>query len=464
MISVTARCLTILKRRPTNELTRRSMSTLETIVKRKESEEEEVPRMKLNHKKWKKEEEDVIDTKYCETDYYFDGYLRKVYPYYFTYKTFCKRRWIGRKLTDVINDEFRVLKEGQLEQKINIGDIRVNDAVVDVDYVLVDLDRISSRIHRHELPVLSSSIQVVHEDDDFVVINKPPSLPVHPCGRYRFNTTIALLYKEYGYKKLHIIHRLDRLTSGILMFAKTTEAANKVSREICSREVSKEYLCRVEGDFPFTEEVSVNKKLKIICKKIGLSVVTTDHDLLGKESETVFKKLSYNGKSSLVSCKPKTGRTHQIRVHLQYLGFPIINDPLYNSTAFGPKKGKDGDYNGMTTEELILELRRHHDVGDWIERSQEGDIIGIREDYVDPEEDDSTLAYIDACADSLKKEPSFDSSKVTIDPVCPECDTRYMNPKAKHLMLFLHALRYSGKDFDYKTPLPFWAKDDYIAL
>ena len=439
-------------------------TTTETAFKRKEAEEESS--CEENKKRWRREsDEDLLDTKYCETEYYFDGYLRKVYPYYYTYKSFCKRRWIGRKLSEVLSHEFRVLKEGQLEYKFKVGDVRVNESLVDIDYVLKDLDRISSRVHRHELPVLSTSIKVVHEDDNYVVINKPPSLPVHPCGRYRFNSTIALLYKEYGYKKLYIAHRLDRLTSGLLILSKNVQTAAKLAEEITSRTVCKQYVCRVEGDFRVNdqEKVIVDKKLKIICKKIGLSVVTEDDDNQGKESTTEFEKLSFNGKSSLVLCKPKTGRTHQIRVHLQFLGYPIVNDPLYNSTAFGPKKGKDGDYNGMTMDELIKELRKHHDVGDWIERSQEGNIIGISEDYVDPEEHDSTLAYLQDI-DFVKKESTFDPTKVALDPFCPECDVRYMNPKAKHLMLFLHALSYSGQGWSFKTDMPFWAKDDYTAL
>lgn len=78
-------------------------------------------------------------------------------------------------------------------------------------------------------------------------------------------------------------------------------------------------------------------------------------DEQGKDSLTVFNRISTDGKTSLVSCQPKTGRTHQIRLHLQYLGHPIIDDALYNSYDFGPNKGKGGDYGTKNLDEVSLQ-------------------------------------------------------------------------------------------------------------
>ena len=89
-----------------------------------------------------------------------------------------------------------------------------------------------------------------------------------------------------------------------------------------------------------SEEIVVDKPLLRISAKIGAHII---HET-GKESLTVFNKISSDGQTSIIRCFPKTGRTHQIRVHLQYLGFPIVNDSSYNSYAFGPAKGKNGDY------------------------------------------------------------------------------------------------------------------------
>lgn len=90
--------------------------------------------------------------------------------------------------------------------------------------------------------------------------------------------------------------------------------------------------------------------------KTGLQIVDEKN---GKESKTVFKRISTDGKTSLVQCEPLTGRTHQIRVHLQYLGYPIANDPLYNCDSFGPNIGKGGDYGEGTLQDvswLIIKL------------------------------------------------------------------------------------------------------------
>ena len=97
-------------------------------------------------------------------------------------------------------------------------------------------------------------------------------------------------------------------------------------------------MCRVEGEFP-EEEVVCQEPIEVVSYKIGVCKVSEK----GKDCLTRFKRLSYNGKSSVVLCKPQTGRMHQIRVHLQYLGYPVVNDPLYNHVVFGPQKGKGGN-------------------------------------------------------------------------------------------------------------------------
>lgn len=115
-----------------------------------------------------------------------------------------------------------------------------------------------------------------------------------------------------------------------------------------SRVSFKDLFSRLSNNYIHREEITVDQPIQKISHKIGLSIV----DPAGKQSVTKFKKISFNGKTSLVHCFPRTGRMHQIRVHLQYLGFPIANDPLYNSFAYGPEKGKGGNY-GKSKEEVI---------------------------------------------------------------------------------------------------------------
>ncbi|RZF35892.1 hypothetical protein LSTR_LSTR014145, partial [Laodelphax striatellus] len=96
----------------------------------------------------------------------------------------------------------------------------------------------------HETPVLAKSLRLVHVDDDIVALDKPCSLPVHPCGRYRHNTVVFILAKEYQLRNLRTIHRLDRLTSGLLLFGRTPKKARQMEQQIRNRQVQKDNLRR----------------------------------------------------------------------------------------------------------------------------------------------------------------------------------------------------------------------------
>lgn len=148
---------------------------------------------------------------------------------------------------------------------------------------------------------------------------------VHPCGRYRHNTVVFILAKEYNLKNLRTIHRLDRLTSGLLLFGRSPKKARQMEHQIRNRQVQKEYICRVEGEFP-DGVIECKEPIEVVSYKIGVCKVSSK----GKECTTTFQKLGYNGRTSVVLCKPLTGRMHQIRVHLQYLGMCRICDKNFS--------------------------------------------------------------------------------------------------------------------------------------
>ncbi|CAH0726286.1 unnamed protein product, partial [Brenthis ino] len=216
---------------------------------------------------------------------------------------------------------------------------------------------------RHETPVLASPLRIIHVDEELLVLDKPCSLPVHPCGRYRHNTVVFILAKEYNLKNLRTIHRLDRLTSGLLLFGRSPKKARQMEHQIRNRQVQKEYVCRVDGEFP-DEEIECQEPIEVVSYKIGVCKVSPK----GKDCSTVFKRLGFNAKAntSVVLCRPKTGRMHQIRVHLQYLGYPVVNDPLYNHPVFGPLRGKGGDTGGKTDEQLVRDLIAIHNAENWL--------------------------------------------------------------------------------------------------
>lgn len=424
-----------------------------------------VPRRSANHEK------------YEESEYYFENGLRKVYPYYYTYSTFCKGRWVGQPLLKVFSEEFRAYTEEVYAKSIAAGSLKVNGKNVQVDFVLKDNDCITNSVHRHEIGVLAAPLKIIHNSDDLVVVDKPPSVPVHPCGRYRHNTVLFILAKEYNIKDLHTIHRLDRLTSGLLMFSRSIKKSQEIDEQIRSRKVSKEYVCRVEGLFP-DGVIMCNEPIAVLSPKMGISIVSPK----GKECSTEFQRLSYNGKSSVVLCKPLTGRMHQIRVHLQYLGFPIVFDPIYNHDAFGPQKGKNGDF-GKSPETLLTCLMSIHNAEKWllsspnktkdcnikIEDNQGAENVKESQDSSDISmsfENEVSLKALSHYAVSQENEELAEkykkvTEKVKYDENCDLCRDKYRDPELRDLVMFLHAYRYRGVGWEFQTELPIWAKEDW---
>eukprot|EP00092_Neocalanus_flemingeri_P099282 GFUD01126659.1.p1 GENE.GFUD01126659.1~~GFUD01126659.1.p1 ORF type:complete len:546 (-),score=157.75 GFUD01126659.1:32-1669(-) len=398
------------------------------------------------------------EEKYEETETYFENGLRKVRPYHFTFTTHAKGRWVGDKLFDVFAREFRAMEPKEYARCIEAGMVRVNDKASSVDYRVQNNDFISHTVHRHELPVTEQKINIINEDDDWVVVDKPGSIPVHPCGRYRHNSMTFILAKEHGLKTLQPVHRLDRLTSGVLIFSKSAAKARVMEQQIKAREVEKEYVCRVVGEFP-EEEIVCEEPIEVISYKIGLCVV----DPKGKDCKTTFQRLEFKNGVSIVKCWPKTGRMHQIRVHLQFLGFPITNDPLYNSEIFGPEKGKGGDL-GKSHEQLVQDLIKYHTVENWInsdeyeasETVSETEIIENL-DKIEVKSEIKEEASIKTDAEKQKLSDDFDTCAPFCDPNCGECKLAYKDPPPESLVMYLHALKYSGDGWAYQTEMPKWA-------
>ncbi|XP_017075672.2 LOW QUALITY PROTEIN: RNA pseudouridylate synthase domain-containing protein 2 [Drosophila eugracilis] len=430
--------------------------------------ESNVKKIKLDANGLKTKRPGFSEDRFEETSYYFENGLRKVYPYFFTFTTFAKGRWVDEKILDVFVREFRAAPPEEYERSLEAGKLTVNNEKVPKDYKIKHNDLLANVVHRHEVPVTSQPIKIVYMDKDIVVVNKPASIPVHPCGRYRHNTVVFILAKEHNMKNLRTIHRLDRLTSGLLLFGRTSERARELELQIRTRQVHKEYVCRVEGRFP-DGIVECHEKIDVVSYKIGVCKVSPK----GKDCKTTFQRIGEVGDDSIVLCKPLTGRMHQIRVHLQFLGYPISNDPLYNHEVFGPLKGRGGDIGGITEDQLIKNLISIHNAENWL--GLEGEQIATRESNVDlkitskvevvndPEAMTGSLttneSNNDAATQTCYEEPdrSFDSKKTTSDPHCPECKVNYRDPGPKDLIMFLHAWKYKGVGWEYQTELPEWA-------
>jgi 23S rRNA pseudouridine1911/1915/1917 synthase len=183
-------------------------------------------------------------------------------------------------------------------------------------------------------PEVCFDYRVIFEDETLLVIDKPPNLPVHPAGRYFFNTLLVHL-KTHGHKdplraerEFFLVHRIDKETSGVLVLAKDKEVCTHLTRQFSERKTEKRYLAIAHGLTP--EEF----KIDLAMKRAGDSIIDVKMKVApesegGQHALTYFKRLSTHGKYSLVECDIRTGRQHQIRVHLEVAGHPIVGDKLY---------------------------------------------------------------------------------------------------------------------------------------
>ncbi len=189
-----------------------------------------------------------------------------------------------------------------------------------------------SGIAREEPPV-RTDFAVLLETPDFLVVNKPPDLPCHPSGRYFHHTLQRMLEKEFG--RVHPVNRLDRETSGVTLFARSGAAAGALAKIFETCTVHKTYLALVEGDFPDRAEAvgflsadpdsAVHKKRRFT---FNYPADAAPGDAVS--AETAFSRIGDPvDHVSLVECRPRTGRLHQIRATLLAMGFPMTGDKLY---------------------------------------------------------------------------------------------------------------------------------------
>lgn len=329
---------------------------------------------------------------------------------------------------DIFTNEFRLYPKSYYERTLDGGRVFVDGKVAARDTILRNGALLAHKMHRHEPPVTSRPIGIVYQDEDIVVIDKPSGIPVHPTGRYRHNSVTNIMEREMGIKA-NPCNRLDRLTSGLMFLGKNRSGSDRLVKQIREREVSKEYMAKVVGEFPLgTLQVDVG--LYCIEKRLALNGVDTENKFENtKDASTTFQRVSYDPVSgtSIVLCKPHTGRTHQIRVHLQYLGHPIVNDPLYSSPDFwGDNLGRAGDYDSEDVVARLDKVGKTETARSWLHKGGEGEVLTGEQ--------------------------------------CPDCGIDlYSDPGPNDLDLYLHAYKYYSTEekhgWSYQTALPEWARE-----
>ena len=243
----------------------------------------------------------------------------------------------GIRLDKIIAQLEKDISRTTIQRMIEEGNILVNDKKVKISYkVLEDDIIIVTPEQAQEIDLLAQEIplNIIHEDDDILIVNKEKGMVVHPGNGNPDGTLVNAIMarcKESlsgigGKIRPGVVHRIDKDTSGLVIIAKNDKAHINISDQIKNREVEKTYLALVRGNIKENEAV-INMPIGRSSKDRKKMAV----DKKGKEAITEFKVLEKYDGFTYIEVKIKTGRTHQIRVHMAEIGYPIVGDEVYSN-------------------------------------------------------------------------------------------------------------------------------------
>lgn len=243
----------------------------------------------------------------------------------------------GQRLDNYLTRELKGVPRTRLYRALRKGEVRVNKGRVRADYRLVvgDLVRIPPlhqpapsdppRIPHYWAEQIGR--QIVYEDDNLLVVDKPSGLAVHGGSGLSFGLIECLRHMRPAARYLELVHRLDRDTSGLILIAKRSATLRELHRLLREKHMDKRYLALVAGSWPKSCRV-VEAPLQKNVLQSGERVVRVSRE--GKRAVTEFSVVQRLSGATLIEARPITGRTHQIRVHAQHAGFPLLGDDKYS--------------------------------------------------------------------------------------------------------------------------------------
>jgi len=227
----------------------------------------------------------------------------------------------------------------RIQTAADSGNILVNGKAVKSSYKVKPSDAISIVMPypRREVEIVPENIplDIVYEDDDVILVNKRAGMVVHPGhGNYSGTLVNALTFHlkdlplfQQGDMRAGLVHRIDKNTSGLLVVAKNEIAHARLAKQFFDHTISRRYTALVWGDFPDDEGTITGNIGRSRSDRLKMAVFADGSD--GKHAVTHYKVLKRYGYVTLIECRLETGRTHQIRVHMEYIGHPLFNDERY---------------------------------------------------------------------------------------------------------------------------------------
>lgn len=243
----------------------------------------------------------------------------------------------GVRLDSYITKKLNDLSRANIQRLIEDGNILVNSAKQKISYKVNSGDKIEITIpepKKIDLKPQDIKVEIVYEDNDIIVVNKPKGLVVHPAVGNPDGTLVNAIMNICkdslsgigGEVRPGIVHRLDKDTTGLLIVAKNDKAHINLSEQIKNREVKKIYIALVRGNIP-ENEATINMPIGRSTKDRKKMAVVKN----GKEAVTHFKVIDRFKNYTLLEIKIDTGRTHQIRVHMAEIGYPVVGDMVYSN-------------------------------------------------------------------------------------------------------------------------------------
>lgn len=242
------------------------------------------------------------------------------------------------RIDKYLSGELKHLSRSRIQKLIGGGDVAVNGSAVSKHYSLSQGDNITisslESVSEQQIKPEKIKLNIIYEDIHIAVISKEAGMVTHPAAGNQSHTLVnALLYhfkdlsKMSGEDRAGIVHRLDRDTSGLLIVAKDEKAHSLLSEMFAERKIKKTYIALVEGRFT---EKKAKIDLPIGRSRLDRRKMSVSIDE-GRRSVTSLSVMEQYDKAALIHAYPRTGRTHQIRVHLSYIGHPIIADDTYGT-------------------------------------------------------------------------------------------------------------------------------------